>query len=45
VAYEKRLTEARTWPYNTAMIRTLFLSVLVPIATILLQTIIKRFLP
>jgi hypothetical protein len=45
VAYEKRLTEARTWPYNTAMIRTLFLSVLVPIATILLQTLIKRFLP
>lgn len=45
VAYEKRLIEARTWPYNTGMIRTLFLSVLVPIATILLQTIIKQFLP
>jgi hypothetical protein len=45
VAYEKRLTEARTWPYNTAMIRTLFLSVLVPIGTILLQMIIKRFFP
>jgi len=45
VAYEKRLTEARTWPYNTAMIRTLFLSVLVPIGTILVQMIIKRFFP
>ena len=45
VAYEKRLTEARTWPYNTAMIRTLSLSVLVPIATILLQMIIKRLFP
>jgi hypothetical protein len=45
VAYEKRLTEARTWPYNTAMIRTLFVSILVPIATILLQTIIKRLFP
>jgi TRAP-type C4-dicarboxylate transport system permease small subunit len=45
VAYEKRLNEARTWPYNTAMIRTLFLSVLVPIGTLLLQMIIKRFFP
>ena len=45
MAYEQRLREARTWPYNTAMLRTLFLSVLVPIATILLQMIIKRLFP
>ncbi len=28
--YEERLKVARTWPYNTAMLRTLFLSVLLP---------------
>ena len=30
VAYESRLRAARTWPYDTAMLRTLFLSVVVP---------------
>lgn len=30
VAYESRLRSARTWPYDTAMLRTLFLSVVVP---------------
>lgn len=30
VAYEERLQAARTWPYNTAMLRTLFVSVIVP---------------
>jgi hypothetical protein len=30
VAYEKRIQSARTWPYNTAMLRTLFVSVVVP---------------
>ena len=29
--YEERLKSARTWPYNTAMLRTLFMSVLFPI--------------
>ena len=28
--YEERLKDTRTWPYNTAMIRTLFFSVLLP---------------
>lgn len=31
--YEKRLAQARTWPYNTSMLRTLFFSVLIPAAT------------
>jgi hypothetical protein len=31
--YEKRLGQARTWPYNTSMLRTLFFSVLVPAGT------------
>jgi len=30
VAYEARLLEARTWPYNTAMLRTLFFSAVIP---------------
>ncbi len=30
VAYEERLKTARTWPYNTSMLRTLFVSVVVP---------------
>ncbi len=42
LAYEQRLTDARTWPYNTAMLRTLFLSVLVPAITILLKTLVER---
>jgi len=32
-AYEARLLEARTWPYNTTMLRTVFVSVLIPGAT------------
>jgi hypothetical protein len=30
VAYESRVQAARTWPYNTSMLRTLFVSVVVP---------------
>jgi hypothetical protein len=30
VAYEKRVQAARTWPYNTSMLRTLFVSIIVP---------------
>ena len=35
VAYERRLHEAKTWPYDTAMLRTLFISVLAPIVATL----------
>jgi hypothetical protein len=45
IAYEHRLTEARTWPYNTAMLRTLFLSLLLPIGTSLLQMLWRRLFP
>jgi hypothetical protein len=34
-AYESRLQQARTWPYNTAMLRTVFVSVLIPGGTML----------
>ena len=30
VAYEKRIQETSTWPYDTAMLRTLFFSVIFP---------------
>jgi hypothetical protein len=30
VVYEERLRAASTWPYDTAMLRTLFFSVIVP---------------
>jgi hypothetical protein len=33
--YEQRLLVVRTWPYNTSMLRTLFLSVSVPLITML----------
>ena len=33
--YEQRLLAVRTWPYNTSMLRTLFLSVSVPLFTML----------
>jgi hypothetical protein len=33
--FEQRLQNTQTWPYNTAMLRTLFFSVLVPAATLL----------
>jgi hypothetical protein len=31
IAYEERLSRARTWPYNTTMIRTVFFTVLAPL--------------
>jgi hypothetical protein len=43
LAYEHRLADARTWPYSTAMLRTLFLSVLAPVLTALARTLIDRF--
>ncbi len=40
LAYEQRIEAARTWPYNTGMLRTLLLSVLIPIGTALLRHVI-----
>jgi hypothetical protein len=31
--YEQRIGGARTWPYNTTMLRTLFFSVLIPLGS------------
>lgn len=39
--YISRLQAARTWPYNTTMLRTLFFSVLIPVGTALARIIIE----
>ncbi len=39
--YEKHLKETRTWPYNTAMLRTLFFSVLIPVGTLIGRIIVE----
>lgn len=39
VAYEERLQAASTWPYDTAMLRTLFFSVILPGAAALARVI------
>lgn len=41
VAYEKRIQAARTWPYNTAMIRTLTFSVILPGAAALARGVFE----
>ena len=43
VAYEKRIQETSTWPYDTAMLRTLFFSVIFP-AVAALARIIGEFM-
>lgn len=42
-AYQKFLRNARTWPYNTAMLRTLFVSVLIPGTIALASRVVERF--
>ena len=37
--YEQRLLSARTWPYNTSMLRTLFFSVIIPGAAALARVV------
>jgi len=43
IAYEQRLHNARTWPYNTSMLRTLFFSVLVPAGTLIGRILLNIF--
>ena len=40
-AYESRLLEARTWPYNTTMLRTAFMSVLIPGGTMIGRIVVE----
>ena len=39
--FEQRLKSAPTWPYNTGMLRTLFFSIFIPLATVLLRVAIE----
>lgn len=39
--YEKQLRETRTWPYNTATLRTLFFSVMIPVGTLVGRIIVE----
>jgi hypothetical protein len=41
VAYEDRLLAARTWPYNTTMLRTLFFSVLIPLGSVTARLLVE----
>jgi hypothetical protein len=40
-AFEGQLRQARTWPYDTGMLRTLFFSILVPGATIVARVVVE----
>lgn len=42
LAYEQRLREVSTWPYNTAILRTLVVSVLIPLGTVLIRPVLER---
>jgi hypothetical protein len=42
VAYEARLRTARTWPYDTAMLRTLFFSMILPAAMAVAQIFLDK---
>lgn len=44
IAYEQRLLAARTWPYNTTMLRTLFFSVLIPLGSVMARLLAEVFL-
>jgi hypothetical protein len=40
--YEQHLIAARTWPYNTTQLRTLAITVLIPLATLLARLLLNR---
>ena len=42
--YEKRLEEVSTWPYNAGMLRTLFVSILLPVLVTLGQRLLAYVL-
>jgi len=45
VAYEQRLSAARTWPYNVTTLRTLFFSVLIPLLSVLARVAVDLYFP
>lgn len=44
LAYEQRLQQIQTWPYDVSTLRTLFVSVLVPALTVLAQVYLRTLL-
>jgi hypothetical protein len=42
-AYDQRLQQAGTWPYNTSMLQTLVFSVFIPAATIIGKVVVDVF--
>jgi hypothetical protein len=42
--YEQRLQQARSWPYNTAILRALFFSILVPVVTVLSRRVFELYI-
>ena len=40
IAHEQRLLAARTWPYNTTMLRTLFFSVFIPLGSVMARLLV-----
>ena len=43
IAFEQRLLSARTWPYNTTMLRTLFFSVFIPLGSVIARLLVEVF--
>lgn len=44
LAYETRVQQVRTWPYDVSTLRTLFASVLLPLLTVLAQVLLRMAL-
>jgi hypothetical protein len=44
LAYETRVQQVRTWPYDVSALRALFASFLVPILTVLVQVVLRMLL-
>jgi hypothetical protein len=42
--FEKTLAEARTWPYDTATLRTLAVSIFIPLLTVLLRRVFEVYI-
>ncbi len=42
--FELRLKDARSWPYNTAILRTLLMSIVVQLVTVLARQVMDRYI-
>jgi hypothetical protein len=44
IAYEERLEQVQTWPYDVVMLRSLFGSILIPALTVVAQVFLRQLL-